>query len=46
MARLPRLTGGFLVGVSLVVLMVPITALLVSRFAMFVRSSSPTRTCR
>jgi multiple sugar transport system permease protein len=35
MARLPRRTGGVLVGVSLVVLMVPITALLVSRFAMF-----------
>jgi multiple sugar transport system permease protein len=35
MARLPRRSGGVLVGVSLVVLMVPITALLVSRFAMF-----------
>lgn len=35
MARLPRRAGGVLVGLSLVALMVPITALLVSRFAMF-----------
>jgi multiple sugar transport system permease protein len=35
MARLSRRAGGILVGISLVALMVPITALLVSRFAMF-----------
>ncbi|MGH2637147.1 MAG: carbohydrate ABC transporter permease [Actinomycetota bacterium] len=35
MARLPRRAGGILVGLSLIVLMVPVTALLVSRFAMF-----------
>jgi multiple sugar transport system permease protein len=35
MSRLPRRTAGVLVAVSLVVLMIPITALLVSRFAMF-----------
>jgi multiple sugar transport system permease protein len=35
MARLPRRTAGALVVLSLVVLMVPITALLVGRFAIF-----------
>jgi multiple sugar transport system permease protein len=35
MARLPRRAAGILVGISLIALMVPITALLVSRFAMF-----------
>jgi multiple sugar transport system permease protein len=35
MARLPRRASGVLVGISLIALMVPITALLVSRFAMF-----------
>lgn len=35
MARLSRRAGGILVGISLIALMVPITALLVSRFAMF-----------
>jgi len=35
MSRLPRRSAGALVAVSLVALMVPLTALLVSRFAMF-----------
>ena len=35
MARLPPRTGGTLVAVSLVALMIPLTALLVSRFAIF-----------
>ena len=35
MARLPRRVGGTLVAVSLVALMIPLTALLVSRFAIF-----------
>ncbi len=35
MSRLPRRTAGVLVAVSLVVLMIPITALLVPRFVMF-----------
>ena len=35
MSRLPRRAGGVLVGVSLIALMIPVTALLVSRFAMF-----------
>ncbi|MGH2671635.1 MAG: carbohydrate ABC transporter permease [Actinomycetota bacterium] len=35
MARLSRRAGGILVGISLIALMVPITALLVSRFAIF-----------
>jgi multiple sugar transport system permease protein len=35
MSRLPPRAGGVAVGVSLVILMVPLTALLVSRFAIF-----------
>ncbi len=35
MSRLPRRTAGVLVAVSLIALMVPVTALLVSRFAIF-----------
>jgi multiple sugar transport system permease protein len=35
MVQLPRRAAGLLIGLSLVALMVPITALLVSRFAMF-----------
>ncbi|MDQ3991509.1 MAG: carbohydrate ABC transporter permease [Actinomycetota bacterium] len=35
MSRLPRRAAGAIIGVSLVSLMVPVTALLVSRFAMF-----------
>jgi multiple sugar transport system permease protein len=35
MARLPRRASGWLVGLSLVALMVPVTALLVPRFALF-----------
>lgn len=35
MARLPRAAAGWLVGLSLVSLMIPITALLVPRFALF-----------
>lgn len=35
MARLSRRASGILVGISLIALMVPVTALLVSRFAMF-----------
>jgi multiple sugar transport system permease protein len=35
MARLPRRAAGWLVAISLVALMVPVTALLVPRFAMF-----------
>jgi multiple sugar transport system permease protein len=35
MSRLPRRTAAILVGVSLIALMIPVTALLVSRFAMF-----------
>jgi multiple sugar transport system permease protein len=35
MSQLPKRTAGVMVGVSLVALMVPVTALLVSRFALF-----------
>jgi multiple sugar transport system permease protein len=35
LARLPRRIAGILIGVSLIALMVPLTALLVSRFAIF-----------
>ena len=45
MSRLPRRYAGAMVAVSLIVLMVPLTALLVPRFALFRALGSRTPTC-
>jgi multiple sugar transport system permease protein len=46
MTRLPRRWAGTLIAVSLIALMVPLTALLVTRFTISSTSACSTRSCR